>query len=160
MRLRLWWVPLLLVLAPLAGLAPEPRDVPGFFEPIRTATAARLLEGEWPWLNAGNGCTEAWFANPETCVLYPPAWVHLALSPAAGISLEIALHLALLALGAGLLSRRLGAGGAGVLVTEVAAWSSGAALAMAGMLNNLEAMAWLLDRSGHRRHLRRRLAGR
>ncbi|HHQ48550.1 MAG TPA: hypothetical protein ENK19_06660, partial [Acidobacteria bacterium] len=143
MRLRLWWVPLLLVLAPLFGRAPEPRDVPGFFEPIRTVTATRLLQGEWPWLNAANGCTEAWFANPETGVLYPPAWIHLVLPTHVGMALEIGLHLALLALGAGLLSRRLGAGGAGVLVTEIATWSSGAVLAMAGMLNNLEAITWL-----------------
>jgi len=134
---------MLLILAPLFGRTPEPRDVPGFFEPIRTATASRLSRGEWPWLNAADGCTEAWFANPETGVLYPPAWIHLILPRGAGMALEIGLHLALLALGAGLLSRRLGAGAAGVAVTEAAAWSSGAVLAMVGMLNNLEAMAWL-----------------
>ena len=40
MKLRLWWVPLLLLLAPLLGRVPEPRDVPGFFAPIRSATSA------------------------------------------------------------------------------------------------------------------------
>ncbi len=143
MKLRLWWIPLLLVLAPVFGRVPEPRDVPGFFAPIRTATAVRLRHGEWPWLNALNGCTEAWFANPETGVLYPPAWIHLVLDPQAAISLEIGLHLALLALGIGVLSRRLGARATGVAVAEAATLSSGAVLATVGMLNNLEALAWV-----------------
>ncbi|NOZ93347.1 MAG: YfhO family protein [Acidobacteria bacterium] len=143
MKLRLWWIPFLLVLAPMFGRVPEPRDVPGFFAPIRVATATRLRHGEWPWLNALNGCTEAWFANPETGVLYPPAWIHLALDPHAAISLEIGLHLALLALGIGVLSRRLGARDLGIAVAEAATLSSGAVLATVGMLNNLEAMAWM-----------------
>lgn len=143
MKLRLWWIPLLLALAPLLGHVPEPRDVPGFFAPIRAHTARRLLQGQAPWLNGSNGCTEAWFANPETGVLYPPAWIHLVLGPAAGLSLEIGLHLALLALGIGVLSGRLGAGPAGVAVAEAATWSSGAVLATVGMLNNLEALVWV-----------------
>jgi len=143
MKLRLWWVPLLLLLAPLLGRVPEPRDVPGFFAPIRSATSARLSLGEWPWLNAANGCTEAWFANPETGVLYPPAWPHLILRSGVAMSLEIGLHLALLALGAGLLAKKLGTAPEHLAIVEAATWSSGAVLAMAGMLNNLEALSWL-----------------
>ncbi len=143
MKLRLWWVPLLLVAAPALDRVPLPRDVPGYFLPVRESTARCLSRGEMPWLNPFNGCTEAWFANPQTGVLYPPRWLHLVLPSEIAITVEVGLHLALLALGIGVLARRLGAGGAGVGLAEAAAWSAGAVLGLVGMLNNLEALAWV-----------------
>ena len=79
LSLGLWWVPLLLALAPLAGRTPAHRDLIDFFAPMRAETARMLSTGSAPWLNQANGCGEAWFANPETGVLYPPAWLHLVL---------------------------------------------------------------------------------
>jgi hypothetical protein len=78
-RLGLWWAPLLLVLAPAMGYVPAHRDLIDFFAPMRRATAEMIGAGTAPWLNLANGCGEAWFANPETAVLYPPAWLHLVL---------------------------------------------------------------------------------
>jgi len=141
--LGLWWVPLLLALAPLAGRTPAHRDLIDFFAPMRAETARTLSTGAAPWLNQDNGCGEAWFANPETGVLYPPAWLHLVLPGEWAIAAEIALHLAWLSLGVGLLTGRLGAGRGGRLVAEVAAWSAGPILTTVGVLNNLETMAWL-----------------
>ncbi|GEM_PF-814805 len=143
MRLRLWWIPLLLALAPVVGRVPLPRDVPGYFLPMREATARCVSRGEMPWLNPFNGCTEAWFANPQTGLLYPPRWTHLVLPSETALTMEVGLHLALLALGIGVLARRLGAGGVGVGLAEAAAWSAGAVLGLVGMLNNLEALAWV-----------------
>ncbi len=142
-HLGLWWAPLLLVLAPAMGRVPAHRDLIDFFVPIRTATAEMIVTGTAPWLNLANGCGEAWFANPETAVLYPPAWLHLVLPVPWAMTLEIALHLALLSLGVGLLARNLGASRYGQLVAEAAAWSAGPILVTVGVLNNLETLAWL-----------------
>lgn len=139
----LWWVPLLLGLAPIAGLVPGHRDLLDFFLPMRGLTADLIATGTDPWLNLANGCGEAWFANPETAVLYPPAWLHLVLPPTWALSLEIGFHLALLSLGVGLLARELGASRVGRRLAEVAAWSSGPVLFSVGVLNNLETLTWL-----------------
>ena len=141
--LPLWWVPLLMVLAPLMGWLPAHRDLVDFFLPMRTATASSLVAGIMPWLNLANGCGEAWFANPETAVFYPPAWVHMVVAPEWALTLEIALHLAWLSFGTGLLARHLGAGPVGRTVSEVAAWSVGPIIFAAGVLNNLETLAWV-----------------
>ncbi len=92
-RIGLWWVPFLLVAAPLFGWIPGHRDLLDFFLPMRQATASMLATGTAPWLNLANGCGEAWFANPETAVLYPPAWLHMVFPSQWALSLEIALHL-------------------------------------------------------------------
>ncbi len=139
----LWWVPLLLALAPVVGLSPAPRDILDFFAPMRAMTASSLSAGVMPWLNLANGCGEAWFANPETAVLYPPAWVHLILPPVWAMALEIGLHLAWLSLGVGLIARHLGAGPLGRSVAETAAWSVGPVIFTVGVLNNLETLAWV-----------------
>jgi hypothetical protein len=139
----LWWVPLLLLVAPLLGWMPAHRDLIDFFAPMRGLTAELLGAGVGPWINLANGCGEAWFANPETAVLYPPAWLHLVLPGSWALTAEIALHLALLSLGAGLVARELGASREGRTVAEVAAWSAGPVLVTVGVLNNLETLTWL-----------------
>jgi hypothetical protein len=139
----LWWVPLLLVTAPLLGWMPAHRDLIDFFAPMRGLTAEFIGAGAAPWINLANGCGEAWFANPETAVLYPPAWLHLVLPGSWALTAEIALHLALLSLGVGLVARELGASREGRSFAEVAAWSAGPVLVTVGVLNNLETLTWL-----------------
>jgi len=139
----LWWVPLLLVLAPLLGWMPAHRDLIDFFAPMRGLTAEFIGAGIGPWINLANGCGEAWFANPETAVLYPPAWLHLVLPASWALTTEIALHLAMLSLGVGLLARELGASREGRALAEIAAWSAGPVLVTVGVLNNLETLTWL-----------------
>ncbi|MFC2144248.1 hypothetical protein ACFLQM_01015 [Acidobacteriota bacterium] len=142
-RVGLWWVPLLLFMAPLLGWMPAHRDLIGFFAPMRDLTAELVGAGVGPWINLANGCGEAWFANPETAVLYPPAWLHLVLPGSWALTAEIALHLALLSLGVGLVARELGASREGRTLAEVAAWSAGPVLVTVGVLNNLETLTWL-----------------
>jgi hypothetical protein len=142
-RLGLWWMPLLLCVAPLAGVVPAHRDLIDFFAPMRGLTASMLSSGTAPWLNLANGCGEAWFANPETAVLYPPAWLHLLLPRPWALAGEIALHLALFSLGVGLVARGLGASRSGRALSELTAWSAGPVLVMIGVLNNLETLTWL-----------------
>jgi hypothetical protein len=141
--LGLWWVPLLLALAPLAGMMPAHRDLVDFFAPMRSLTAQLIASGTGPWINLANGCGEAWFANPETAVLYPPAWLHLLLPGPWALAAEAAVHLALLSLGVGLVARELGASRSGRWFAEVAAWSAGPVLVTVGVLNNLETLTWL-----------------
>jgi hypothetical protein len=139
----LWWVPLLLLSAPLLGWMPAHRDLIDFFAPMRGLTSEFIGAGVGPWINLANGCGEAWFANPETAVLYPPAWLHLVLPGSWALTAEIALHLALLSLGVGLVARELGASREGRALAEVAAWSAGPVLVTVGVLNNLETLTWL-----------------
>jgi hypothetical protein len=141
--LGLWWMPLLLVVAPIAGMMPARRDLVDFFAPMRSFTAELIGSGTQPWINLANGCGEAWFANPETAVLYPPAWLHLLLPVPWAMAAEVAVHLALLSLGVGLVAREFGASRSGRWFAEVAAWSAGPVLVTVGVLNNLETLAWL-----------------
>jgi hypothetical protein len=142
-RVGLWWVPLLLIVAPLVGLTPAHRDILDFFAPMRATTADMLIGGIVPWLNLANGCGEAWFANPQTGVLYPPVWFHAILPTSWAMATEVALHLAWLSLGTGLLAHGLGARGWGRSMTELAAWAAGPVLTTVGVLNNLETLAWV-----------------
>jgi hypothetical protein len=142
-RLGLWWVPLLLAFAPMFERMPAHRDLIDYVFPIRAATAEMMGRAVAPWLNLANGCGEAWFANPQTGVLYPPAWLHMVLPGPWAMAAEVGLHLALFSLGAGLLARKLGAGLAGRLFTEVAAWSAGPVVFSIGVLMNLETLTWL-----------------
>jgi hypothetical protein len=136
-------VPLLLVLAPALGRVPAYRDLVDYFAPMRAFTSSSLAAGVVPWLNPGNGCGEAWFANPQTGVLYPPHWLHLALPADWALTLEVALHLALLSLGVGRLARHWGSDRWGRMCAEVAAWAAGPVLVTVGVLNNLETLAWI-----------------
>jgi hypothetical protein len=122
---------------------PAHRDLVDFFLPMRSFTADSIAAGVGPWINLANGCGEAWFANPETAVLYPPAWIHLVLPGPWALAAEIAFHLALFSLGVGLVARELGASRSGRRLVEVAAWSTGPVLVTVGVLNNLETLTWL-----------------
>ncbi len=142
-RLGAWWLPLLLLVAPVFDRQPLHRDLVDYFLPMYSASLATGGPGARSWLNPGNGGGEAWYANPQTRVLSPlPAL----LGPDdAGwmITLEIAASLALLSLGCGRLARRWGAGPLGVTLSEVLGWSSGPVLSAVGVLNNLTTLAWV-----------------
>lgn len=138
-----WLLAGVLLLLPLAGLLPTHRDLPGYFVPMRQWTASELAAGRIPWLNPLNGCGESWYANPQTGVLYPPAWIWLVVPAGWALTLEIALHLGWLSLGAGLLAWSFTGRRDAMTAAEVAALAAPPVLALAGMLNNLETLAWL-----------------
>ncbi len=140
---RVWLLAGALLLLPLMGRMPAHRDLPGYFVPMRAWTAAELRAGHVPWLNPLNGCGESWFANPQTGVLYPPAWVWKATDAPWALSLEISFHLAVLAFGVGWLLWRLTEDPMAVLGGEVMALCAPPVLTLAGMLNNLETLAWV-----------------
>ena len=142
-RVGVWWVPLLLLVAPLVDQVPTHRDLVEFFAPMRAHTAAELRAGRVPWLNPANGCGEAWYSNPETGVLYPPHLIYLVLPLDWALTAEVGLHLTWLALGAGLVARRMGADRWGRLVAEAVAFSAGPVLTLVGVVNNLDGLAWV-----------------
>ena len=132
-----------LVLAACLGFAPTVRDVPSYFVPLRARTAEVLAGSRGAFWDPDVGCGEPYFANPQSGLLYPPAWLATVLPPAVAVGVEAGLHLAVLAVGCALLARRLGAGG----WLEVAAgWSvvaAGPVLDAVGVLNNLDTVAWM-----------------
>jgi hypothetical protein len=132
-----------LALAAIAGWAASARDLPDYFVPLRARTAAVLRGERGAFWNPDVGCGEPYFANPQTALLYPPAWLALLLPAERACGAEVGLHLALLGLGCALLARRLGARPA---LQVAAAWgtlAAGPVLDAAGVLNNLDTLAWL-----------------
>ncbi len=133
-----------LALTALLGPAPTLRDLPGYFVPLRTRTAEVLHGERGPYWNRDVGCGEPFFANPQSALLYPPAWLAAVLPAERAVGVEVGMHLAWLAAGCALLARRLGAGTP--WLEAAAGW--GAVLAgpladAAGVLNNLDSVAWL-----------------
>jgi hypothetical protein len=132
-----------LSLAAVLGWAPAAGDLPSYFVPLRQRTAAVVAGTRAPFWDPDAGCGEPFFANPQSALLYPPAWFALVVPARAAIGVEAGLHLALLAAGCALLARRLGAAG---WLDVAAGWSvvaAGPVLDAAGVLNNLDSLAWM-----------------
>ena len=133
----------LLVVAAVAGWCPGARDLPTYFVPLRERVAEVVERSHSPFWNSDAGCGEPFFANPQTGVLYPPAWLATLLPGRQAIGVEVGLHLALLGAGSALLALRLGATG---WLAVAAGWGvalSGPAASAAGVLNNLDTLAWV-----------------
>jgi hypothetical protein len=134
---------LLLATAALLGWSPSARDLPAYFLPLRARTAEVLEGSRGPFWNPDVGCGEPYFANPQTGLLYPPAWLATLLPARTAVGVEVGLHLALLGWGCALLARRLGARGWLCLAAGWGAVLAGPTADAAGVLNNLDALAWL-----------------
>jgi len=133
----------LLAVTALVGWSPRPGDAPSYFVPLRERTAAVLRGERSPWWNPDSGCGEPYFANPQTAVLYPPAWPALLLPATAAVGVEAGLHLALLAAGAAALALALGCGQGWAVAAGWGAALAGPSIDAVGVLNNLETLAWL-----------------
>lgn len=126
-----------------AGWGPGSRDAPTYFAPLRARTADVLGGRRSPWWNPDVGCGEPYFANPQTALLYPPAWFGVILEPEAAVGAEAGLHLAILGAGCALLALALGGRPGWAVAAGWAAVFAGPSLDAVGMLNNLETLAWL-----------------
>ncbi len=129
--------------AALGGWVPHARDLPAYFVPLRQHTARVLAGQASPFWLAEVGCGEPFFANPQSALLYPPAWLALVLPPEVAVGVEVGLHLALLGWGTARLARRLGATGWWALAAGWGAVAAGPVVNSAGVLNNLNALTWL-----------------
>lgn len=126
----------------LAGVSPSVRDLPAYFLPLRNHIAEALHGRASALWNPLAGCGEPVLANPQLGVLYPPAWLAAALPAERAIGVEIGLHLALLGLGTGLLTRRLGAREGAEIGAAWGVVLAGPMVDAAGVLNNLDTLAW------------------
>lgn len=130
-------------LAALAAWVPTSGDIPSYFVPLRQRTAEVLRGERGPFWDPDVGCGEPYYANPQTTLLYPLAWLGLVAPAPVAVGIEAGLHLALLGVGCALLARRLGAGG---WLEVGAAWSvvmAGPVLDSVRVLNNADALAWM-----------------
>lgn len=118
------------------------RDHSDYFQPLRFFTAMELREGRLPLWNPYSASGERWLANPQTGVFYPPSWLHVLLPFSQAYMLYLALHLAILGLGAYALFARDSPPGA-ALTGAVALMLCGPTLSLLDVSNNLAAFAWL-----------------
>jgi len=130
-------------LAALLGWAPTGQDLPSYFVPLRHRTAEVLSGSRSASWNPDVGCGEPFFANPQSGLLYPPVWPAAFLPPRVAVGVEAGFHLAVLAVGCALLARRLGAVGWLDLVAGWGVVAAGPVLGAAGVLNNLDSLAWM-----------------
>ena len=118
------------------------RDHTDYFQPLRWFTAQELRAGHLPLWNPYNASGEAWLANPQTGVFYPPSWLFVVLPFARAYVLYLLLHVALLGWGAYLLFQRFVSPGA-ALVGAVSLMLAGPVLSLLDVSNNLATFAWL-----------------
>lgn len=133
----------LLTLAATVGLVPIRNDLPTYFLPLRERTALVLAGSRGAFWNPDVGAGEPYFANPQTGLLYPPAWLAAVLPADRAVGVEAGLHLAALAAGVAVLALRLGVGRGLALAAGWSAAVAGPTVNAIGMLNNLETLAWL-----------------
>jgi hypothetical protein len=124
------------------GWPPAGRDLLTYFVPLRERTADVVTGTRGPYWDPDVGCGEPFFANPQSALLYPPAWLATVLPPATAVGVEAGLHLALLGIGCSLLARRLGATSWLEVAAGWCAVAAGPVLDAVGVLNNLDALAW------------------
>lgn len=133
----------ILFIAPLAKREVfQLRDHFDYFQPLRWFTAHELSEGRVPLWNPYNASGEPWFANPQTGVFYPPAWLFLVLPFETAYMLYLLAHLTLLGWSAYLLFARSNSTGA-AMVGAAAILFSGPMLSLVDVSNNLASLAWL-----------------
>jgi len=140
---------LLAVLASILFIAPlvkqevfTLRDHFDFFQPLRFFTSEELRAGRLPLWNPYNASGEPWMANPQTGVLYPPAWLFLVMPFATAYMLYLLIHLILLGWGAYLLFVRRASPGA-ALVGAAALMFSGPVLSLFDISTILATFAWI-----------------
>lgn len=126
-----------------AGWVPRARDLPTYFVPLRHHLGLVLTGGPGPFWNPQVGCGEPFYANPQTGLLYPPAWLAAVMPASVAVALEVGLHLAVLGLGCCCLARRLGASRGVAGAVGLACACTGPVASAAGVLNNLDTLAWL-----------------
>src|SRR5581483_115540 len=118
------------------------RDHTDYFQPLRFYTALHLRAGRLPLWNPYNASGEAWLANPQTGVFYPPTWLFSAMPFAAAYMSYVMLHVVLLGVNAYTLlvrsaTRRAAALGATALML------CGPTVSLWDVNNNLATLAWV-----------------
>lgn len=131
------FVPMLLL-----GEIPTFRDHRDYFVPLRETTATALQGLELPLWNVLSGSGEAWLADPQTAVFYPPVWLALLIPFKTGYVLILALHLAIIGIGWRRLMLRWTRDAVATL-SACALMLSGPILSLLDVSNVLQTLAWI-----------------
>ena len=118
------------------------RDHFDYFQPLRWFTASELQAGRIPLWNPYNASGEAWMANPQTGIFYPPTWLFVVLPFATAYTLFLLFHLIVLGCGAYLLFARNASPGA-ALLGAVALMFSGPVISLLDISTILVTFSWL-----------------
>ncbi|HEX7193248.1 MAG TPA: hypothetical protein VF381_16880 [Thermoanaerobaculia bacterium] len=117
------------------------RDHLDYFQPLRWFTAEQLRTGSLPLWNPYNASGEAWLANPQTAVFYPPAWLFLVLPFSTAYTGFLFFHALLLGAGTYLWFVRR-ASVAASLLGATALMLSGPVMSLLDVQNNFATFAW------------------
>jgi hypothetical protein len=133
------------VLYPPAGWAVGQADVRGLFIPWLEFARDALRRGTLPLWDPYQFAGYPFLSNPQVAFFYPPMWLAWIVPVRVALSLNLALHIWLMAAGTWLLSRRLGAGQIGALFAALTFGFSGftGSRVLAGHLGMLGTIAWL-----------------
>jgi len=118
------------------------RDHTDYFQPLRFYTALHLRAGRLPLWNPYNGSGEAWLANPQSGVFYPPTWLFTAMPFAVAYMAYLLVHVALLGVNAYVLFVRRATRGA-ALAGAAALMFCGPVVSLWDVNNNLATFAWI-----------------
>ncbi len=133
------------VLRPPAGQATGGADVRALFVPWLTFAREAVRAGRLPLWDPYHFAGYPFLSNPQVAFFYPPTWLAWLLPVRLALSLQLALHLWLMAAGAWLFLRRSGTTQAGALLGALTLAFSGfvGARIFAGHLGLLATVAWL-----------------
>jgi len=117
------------------------RDHLDYFQPLRWFTTEQLSACHLPLWNPYNASGEPWFANPQTAVFYPPAWLFLVLPFSTAYVAFLLFHALLLGSGAYLWFARR-ASTASAILGAVALMLCGPVMSLLDVQNNFATFAW------------------
>lgn len=132
-------------LVPADGQALGAHDMRGLFYPWFSFVKSELAQGRAPFWDPYQFNGYPFLHNPQVGFFYPPAWLAILLPVRVGISLYVALHLWLAALGMFLFVRRTSGGTDGALLAALAFAFGGfvGARLWAGHIGLLATVTWL-----------------
>ncbi len=121
------------------------RDIGMVWAPQSEAVIQQAARGDFPFFDSRRAFGEPLFADPRSEVLYPPAWIHLLLTPDKSYGLFCAFHIVIAALGAARLARRLvpGASAGALAAAGLAYGASGPILSLVAHWHHLAGAAWM-----------------
>ena len=121
------------------------RDIGMVWAPQSEAVVQQVARGEFPFFDGKRAFGQPLFADPRSEVLYPPAWIHLLLTPDKSYGFFCAFHIIIGAFGAARLTKRLlpDATFAALAVAGLAYGAGGPMLSLVSHWHHLAAAAWM-----------------
>ena len=130
------------------SLALYQRDLVLLYFPLVQSVLRQLSDGALPFRDPTSAFGQSILGDPESQLLYPPAWLHLFLSPPLAYAWFVSLHSVFGALGVALLCRRLSPSSSssswiGPLAGGVVWLLSGPLQSLATLWHHMSGAAWI-----------------